>query len=866
MHQRPKALLFCATAMTVALSVTTAWAADADVTELTVVGQRAIMASSIARQRASDTVESVITNDAIGQFPDQNVAESARRLPGVNVLNDQGEGRFIAVRGLDPSLNAASLNGVRVPAPEADTRAVALDVIPSELVESIAIRKTLTPDMDADTIGASIEIDTVKGFDRKTPFLSVQAEGSFNNLNDIVSPKAGLNFVYPVNDRFGVAGGLSYYRRKTSTDNTEMDDWGVTDGGIVHADTLEYRDYDVTRKRLGGTLSLDYRASDTTTLYARALFSRFDDTEKRAGLSFEMEGDPAAGDADHATFLSDDGRIRVRRDLKDRFEGQKIQSYQLGGETFAGDWSFDYKAAYSEAEEHEFRTKDPTRFQQDFEDPGQLAVAFDYTDLHTTHYDVLQGLSGFMDPSGYALDTVEDIDGLSKDKEWTLQANAARKIGLADGSSLEVEFGGKARLRKKTYDLHDSVYDGFDGDYTLADVTGWQSYGLQPLGPLPDRARVRDFFSGHAGRFALSDVDTAYESAVSDYDVGEDIYAGYLMARYESGPFSAIGGVRAEHTRDDVKAGLVELVEEGGLHDGAPVGEDTVFVTPNAFKKRYTDWLPSLNLRYTADNGVVLRAAAYKSVVRPQIGDLAPRFVVEQSDDGEREGEFGNPELKPFRAWNFDVSAEWYFAHDAVIQVGAFYKTIRNFVVHADFENGDAPYNGVYNGVPFDEATIPLNGDTAKVKGVEVNYQQALTMLPGALDGLLVGLNYTYTDAKGEVNGRKIPLPASSKNTVNAMLGYEKGPVSLRLSASYRDLYLDELGSSDETDRYVKSHLQWDFTAKYQVNRRIQVYGELVNLNNAPYVAYQRGPGSDRLLQYETYSWTGKAGVRLVFE
>ena len=129
-----------------------------------VIGQRDMMQQAVDMQRNSDTIESILTRDDIGQFPDQNVAESVRKLPGVNVLNDQGEGRFVSVRGLDPELNASSLNGVRLPSPESDSRAVALDVIASELISSVSIKKSLTPDMDADTIGASIEIETTKGF------------------------------------------------------------------------------------------------------------------------------------------------------------------------------------------------------------------------------------------------------------------------------------------------------------------------------------------------------------------------------------------------------------------------------------------------------------------------------------------------------------------------------------------------------------------------------------------------------------------------------------------------------------------------------------------------------------------------------
>ncbi|MCA9222291.1 MAG: TonB-dependent receptor [Rhodobacteraceae bacterium] len=115
------------------------------------------------------------------------------------------------------------------------------------------------------------------------------------------------------------------------------------------------------------------------------------------------------------------------------------------------------------------------------------------------------------------------------------------------------------------------------------------------------------------------------------------------------------------------------------------------------------------------------------------------------------------------------------------------------------------------------------------------------------------------------MNGRKIPLPAASKHNYNALLGYEKGPISLRLTGAYRAGYLDELGGSAMTDRYVKDHLQIDATAKYRINENVQIYAEMVNINNEPYLAYQKGPGADRLLQYETYSWTGKFGLRTNF-
>lgn len=253
---------------------------------------------------------------------------------------------------------------------------------------------------------------------------------------------------------------------------------------------------------------------------------------------------------------------------------------------------------------------------------------------------------------------------------------------------------------------------------------------------------------------------------------------------------------------------------------------------------------------------MVLRAGIYDSIVRPNIGSIAPRFLVEENDEGDREGEFGNPDLEPYEASNADLSAEWYFADNAVIQGGLFYKDIDNFIVVTEFE--DVTFHGIF----ANEATIPVNGEKATVEGFELNYQHALTGLPAPFDGLVLGVNYTYTETEGTIDGRIIPLPAAAENTANLMLGYEKGRISFRIATTYRDEYLDELGGDADEDRWVKDHIQLDLSAKVRVTEHFQVFAEFINLGDEPYVAFQRGPGDERLLQYEEYSWTGKIGFK----
>lgn len=838
--------------------------AGTDIDTILVVGQQANLLSSLARQRAASNVVTVLTRDAIGQFPDQNVAESLRRAPGINVLNDQGEGRFVAVRGLSPDLNAASINGNRVLATGGDERTVALDVIPSELIESIEIQKSLTPDMDADTIGGSLDIQTTSAFDRKKGYFSVRAEGAYNELSGEWSPKFGGDFSTLVTENFGIAGGFSWNRRRFATDNIELDGWSESDDGIAYAEDVEYRDYDVQRVRWGGNLSLDFRPSDGTTLYVRGLYSKFDDTELRRRLIFGMSEQPASGTDTSATFDSADGRIEVRRDIKDRREIQSIATISAGGKTEVGPWTLRYDAAWSYADQQENGSVDPLRFRQRFQNPGALGVTFDYSNLQRPTYSIGFGDAAFRDPSRYRPSLLERTTREdATDREWSFRTDIGRSFQLANGE-FEVQSGVRARLRTKEQRFIIDIFDGYDGDFTLADVTGRQTFGLADIEPTPDLGRTRDFLKANIGNFELNQLDTDFASNAENYSASEDVLAAYMLGRFDNDVIRVIGGLRVERTDIGIQGNRLDLVEEGGTFNGIVLDEDTLFISPVRTRRGYTDWLPSVNVRANVASDMVARLGMFRSLKRPGFGQQAPRFVIEENDEGDRTGEFGNPDLKPYRAWNFDATMEWYFAPKAVVQGGVFFKSISDFIVD------EFRVDGTFAGIAFNEAIVPINGDRATVLGAEISYSHALTGLPAPFDGLIVNLNYTFTDAKGDVltdSGvvRRIPLPAASKHTFNTVLGYDKGAVSFRIAGTFRDGYLDELGGSPDQDRYVRSHFQLDLSGRYRITPQFELFAELVNVNNAKYTAYQRGPGRDRLLQFEEYRMTAKFGVKANF-
>src|SRR5690606_5222700 len=168
-----------------------------------VVGQSASVEEALASQRAADNIQTTVSADAIGQLPDTNVSESLQRLPGVSIERDQGEGRFVRVRGLAPDYNAVDVDGVQIPAPEAGRRAVALDVVPADLLESLTVVKTLTPDMDANSLGGTVQVRSLSAFDRPGLYYSVTGKGSYNELMDETSPELSAAF----SNRFSIGSG-----------------------------------------------------------------------------------------------------------------------------------------------------------------------------------------------------------------------------------------------------------------------------------------------------------------------------------------------------------------------------------------------------------------------------------------------------------------------------------------------------------------------------------------------------------------------------------------------------------------------------------------------------------------------------------
>ena len=826
------------------------------VDNILVMGQRGALNSALSRQRANDGNIAVLSSDAIGQFPDENVAEAARRAVGVNVLNDQGEGRFVSIRGLDPNLVSTSINGVRLTSPEAEDRQVGLDVIDADVLSSVVINKSLLPNMDGDSVGGNIEIETTSGLDVDQLYVRARVASLYSDLEQEYGYRGSINFANNFMDgRLGVAGSLSHQERVFGSESFEVDGGWDIDESVPFPNEVEMRNYQVTRERTTAVLNLDYRVNNDLTFYARTTWSDFSDQEIRNRVEIKYEDaeyDDAASSGNLAVFTANE--MEIDRDVKDRLETQMIFASDFGGEWINGGTSVDWSLSYVYAEEAEPNRLD-VDFSYEFEDGETFGI--DVSDPMRPQLTFAGGTTTdrVFDSSLYENQGYELTNGLSQDREYTATLNIRHDTELG-GLPSYIQYGVRARTRDKKYALDFDVFD--DTSLLLSDVARTVAYDQGPIGPVPNPTSVRDYFFANLGSLDYVSVDSDIDSFGASYRVEEDVVAGYLMGSVENGPLRVVGGVRVEQTDMAARGYETFLAEEDATVGGVVLTEDTVFVTPTSASDDYTDVLPSILARYELTENVIVRGAYFASIQRPNPGQFAPRILVEQNDDDEVEGEFGNPDLERLEADNFDVSIEWYPNNDAVVYLGYFFKDLENVIGGVGYE--DITLNGRF----FDEASSFINLPQAEVSGIEFNYQQALDFLP--VEGFIGGFNFTASDSEATLaDGRIIPLPRQSDTVWNAVLGYDNGPWDLRAVVSTRSEYLDEIRGGADEDRWVLEHSQLDLSAKYEFNDFLQVFGDLKNVTDEPYQAVTRPDGIDRVEQLEEYGWSAVFGVRFTY-
>lgn len=830
-------------------------------------------AKALNQQKNSDNITNIISSDQVGRFPDANVGDALKRVPGITMQNDQGEARNIIVRGMGPEFNSVTFNGERIPSAEGDNRRVQMDLIPSDMVQTIEVNKTLTADMDADAIGGSVNLIT-----RSTPNgfrLSGTVAGGFspirnNGFNGTASVVVGDRFF---KDKLGVILSGSYNRNVFGSDNVEAV-WLKDANGKVFVGDHDQRVYNEMRIRRSTAVTVDYKINTLHSISLTGSYNWRDDKENRFRLRHRYRGNfekpnPAdliyddkgeiTGYKNAEVIRQTKGGLDNGRNENRRLEDQRVRSLALKGDHLFGrlrsTWSVQLAKASEERPNERYIAMGRRNItvNQDITDPERPFTS-DNTPL--TSYNRLGELS----------------EQFQKQFESDLNAklNFEYPLNIFPNQKGSIKIGGRLRSKKK------------ERDNTFFNYTPVTSFGDITKLPLIDETNS-DFYPGSkyaAGQFIdpkylgklnfkdaalFNESDAKDEYVATNFSARETITAGYLMLKQDiTEKFSANIGVRIENTSINYTGNIVE--------------DDEDLKGPQKLKNSYNDVLPNLNLKYRFSNYFVVKAAYTQSIARPKYFDLVPYLLIKRGDN---EIKAGNPNLEPVRSKNVDLMAEYYFKTVGLVSGGVFYKKLDgffyNFIDPAyTTEKFAADLPEMPNPIPAGETwqfSQPRNGKGADVYGFEVAVQRQLDFLPGFWKGFGVYFNYTYTHSKakglvsldGKTTRDDVKLPGAAPNMFNASLSYENKRFSARLSANYTSAYVDDsedggYNANSFNDRYYDKQFFLDANASFAITSRWRVFAEANNLTNQP-LRYYQGV-QERTAQLEFYGPKFTTGVK----
>ena len=806
-------------------------------------------ARALNTQRNKANITNIISTDQIGKFPDANIGDAMKRIPGITMQVDQGEARNIIVRGLAPELNSVTLNGSRIPSAEGDNRNVQMDLIPSDMIQTIEVNKAVTPDMDGDALGGSVNLIT-----RSSP-QNFRLSATLGSGINFITDKRILNGSFLIGDKsknkkFGWMLSASINDNDFGSDNVEAiwvdeAESPLTGEDITVTPYVEENDirvYLVQRVRRSFSANFDYSFDQNNTIFFKSMYNWRDDRENRLRLRYD-DIEPVFADGTE-NIVGYEGRIRRQtkggidggRIQNTRLEDQRMQNYTLNGEHLVNNLQMDWLFSYAKASEER-----PNERYASYR-RGGVSLIGDFSDPEFPSFSPSN--PGELTPDQFSLNAISEQYGISEEEDFNAMTNftlPADFFGQGDGT---VKFGARMKLKSKFRDNNFFEYEPTDdnplsfgtlGDVPLRDYTNpdFLAGSQYAAGVFMDPRFLGSLDLNNATLFASEDVPSEY--LLGNYDVSEDVFAGYVMANQKiTDKFSVLAGVRLENTK--IVATGNEILEEEEL-----IGQITD-------ESSYTNVLPGVHFKYDVTDNTVLRFAWTNTIARPNYVDLVPAVDILLEDE---EIVLGNSDLEPTTSMNFDLMAEHYFNSIGLLSGGVFYKRINNFIYTQIGEVAAGQPNAGFR------TFQPQNGDDAYVAGAEVSYQRQLDFIPGIGKNFGIFLNYTYLTS--EANGIRnedgdergdLDLPGASPNMFNGSFSYADKKFSARLSANYSDAYIDELGGREFEDRYYDKQFFLDFNVTYAITNNLRVYADLNNITNQPLRYYQGVRNRTQQMEY----------------
>ncbi len=816
---------------------------------------------ALLRRKNADGIVAILSGDVIRALPNANAAEAAARIAGVSTERDEGEGKFVQIRGTEPRLSNVTVNGVHIPGTQSGSRITKLDDVPTDILGAIEVSKTLTADQDADAIGGSVNLVTKTPEGAPRGYIAGQFGQSTLESRSQSQGSAMWGGRIGEHRRLGALLGGTWDHNNRGINDIELA-WDANAKGTPIPVEWDQRDYLYDRTRWGANGALDYRFDDGSSMFLRGAWSKF----KNFGVVYKYD---IAADGDSAQASSGAAGIgtgaTLTRNTSNRSPVEQLFSINAGGKRDIGGVELTYVASYSGT-----RSSSVDANSSAFTYSG-LNYRYDGSNHDYPTYSYLSSAdqSAANSPANYkfasasigADKTTADeaggqLDGL---KRYTLgQSEAQLKLGLKyrdesrDNVNLNRNFTAASPVSLS------QVLGTFSDPNFYQDL----AKGFE-IGPQANHGLLKTFQATNASMF--KETTKPISDSLSNFTGGEKVASAYAMHTLDYGRLRFNAGLRLEHTALNFSGNAATTPASA---PGKASGTQTVRRVTGT--QDYTDLFPSAQFRYAVDDNSNVRFAVTRGIARANYSDLAPHvsgLVCSTCALKFNNLSVGNPDLQPQHAWNLDVLGEHYFGGSGggVFSAGVFYKQITGFIYKRQFiYHGPATeFDGYY-------ATAPANGGDAHLVGGEFDFSRRLAFLPGAASGLGFDVNWTQVYSKsaistdtattaatlGQPRVRYARLPRQSNSLGNFALTYDSHRVSARAAWQYQGESITSYGDGSATpsgDNWFLPHSQLDASLTVDVRSDVSLQLSGLNLNNAVFGFYNGNSTAQYSGQREYY-------------
>jgi TonB-dependent receptor len=864
-------------------------------------------------ESTADNIVQVLPSKVITSLPNTNVADAVGRIPSVSLERDEGEGKYVQIRGTEPRLSNLTINGVNVPSPEGNVRNIKMDIIPSGIIEFIEVNKTLSANQDGDAIGGSVDLVTKTASER--PTFDFEGQGGYTNIIggrwlDAFNGTAGQRF--GARKQWGFLLGGTYDWNGRGINDLEPAPGVISDSAgtnFPYFASADLRTYKYYRTRYGFAPEVDYVIKPGSSVYLKGLYSDFHDfgdtwvytpnvgnTLKSVNgtqYTFANNADctainQAADVTQPGSNPCQPGSMQYRHYI--RRPDQQVWSFLTGARHDLT--SNLIVSEFSISRAHNIGGQDfPTaRFNgpaASFDAQGNLLtpgvdIGLNTARTYKPQFPVLDG-TNIYNPASYVISSYSIPSYGSSQLNFQGAASFAHRYSTHEHYG-NFEFGLKIRNAHKTQTENDQFYDNQPGTVTLAQVVGRFSNPTYydkayQLGPLSDFSKISNLVLSNLSQLGYDPNASVSSSIPADFDANERVYAGYLMNTIGFGKLTLQTGVRFEATSATYRANALQFDANGN-----PV----LPATSVPGSSSYVNVLPSIQLQYRVQQNTNIRGSFGIGISRPNFSDIVPSKQVDPNTSPYPSIVVGNPALKPTRGNNYDILVEHYFRPVGILQAGFFYKTLSDpiYPTRSRFANSSTQCAQF----AICDVLQSINGPSGHITGFEASWEQRLSFLPGLLNGFGVAANYSYTTSRVTFpTGFNAPasdpslgrtdhprLQRQAPNNYNLGLTYDKARLSLRFAMSHNDASIYSYFWGPATgvspndpvlglkgpngDQYLYAHTQYDVQGSVRVGKGFSVVAYGLNLSNEVFGFYQ---GSTVYpIQREFYHPTFSLGVK----